>query len=427
MDDDLLPRRSTDLLLEFVEAFRVVVVGGPRQAGKTTLIQQFQESRGGSFASLDDDATLASALDDPMTFASYGDRPRVIDEVQRGGEGLVRSIKYAVDRDNSRGQFVLSGSSRFLTVPTISESLAGRAVFIELWPLSAAERTGTDVDAVDMLFDIKQVLNLKLAHHWTRAEYFELFCEGGYPEAVATRSGRSRQAWFDAYLSTVVLRDVADFADLRHANAIPRLVGLLAARSGSGLVVADLARALGIDQATVKDYLGYLDVVYLTSTLRPWSANLTSRLVKTPKVYLTDSGLAASLLKVSAADATAPGHPQAGLLTETFVLNELTRQMATSDAQATLHYYRDRDGREIDFILERRDGSIVALEVKSSGSGRSDSFKHLAWMRDKLGEKFVAGYLLHLGDTILPGGDRLATLPVSTLWGGADLLGRPST
>ena len=166
-------------LAERVAAFRVVVVNGPRQAGKTTLLNLFREDHGGSFRSLDDATTLSVAREDPTEFVRYGPSPRIIDEIQRGGDDLVLAIKYLVDRDNSRGQFVLSGSTRFLTVPTLSESLAGRAVFVDLWPFAAAERFGTPGDFCELLFAGRQSFAGSAESPWTRADYLRLICAGG--------------------------------------------------------------------------------------------------------------------------------------------------------------------------------------------------------------------------------------------------------
>nr|WP_260173383.1 ATP-binding protein [Nocardioides albus] len=399
--------------------FRIVVVGGPRQAGKTTLLRTLHAEGSGSYATLDDPTTLNTARQDPAGYASFGARPRVIDEVQRGGNDLLLAIKECADNDNSPGQFILSGSSRFLTVPTLSESLAGRAVFLDLWPLSAAERTGSVADTPAALFDPATFASRDLVSTWGRDDYFELIRSGGYPEAIRVPES-VRDAWFDSYVSTVTLRDVASFADIRNASAVPQLLGLVAARSGGQLVQGDLAKSLNLAQNTVRDYLNYLEIVFLAARLPAWSTNLSSRLIKTPKAYVTDSGLAASLLGVDESVAE-PGHPQAGQLVETLVFTELTRQLTTSTARANLNYFRDREGREVDFVLTKRDGSIVAIEVKASATAKTDSFKHLAWMRDKYGEKFRAGYVLYLGSEVRPFGDRLAAVPVSALWEGRPL------
>jgi uncharacterized protein len=412
----VVPRFALQRLRERVAAFRVVIMNGPRQAGKTTLLNVFHEDHGGSFRSLDDATTLMVAREDPTEFARYGAAPRAIDEIQRGGESLVLAIKYLVDRDDSRGQFVLSGSTRFLTVPTLSESLAGRAVFVELWPFAAAERFGAPGDFCELLFAGRQSFSGAAESPWTRTEYLRLVCAGGYPEALSIDHPTLRQGWFDGYLSTVVLRDVASFARIQHGELLPRLLGMLAARAGSQTVISDLAKDLQLNHVTVRNYLRYLDTVFLTGRVQPWSTNLNAKLVKTPKVFPTDSGLAAHLLQVDVDAMAAPGHPTAGILVETFVYAELIRLLAASDLGATLYFYRDRDGREIDFLLERRNGQVVAIEVKASSTVGSEDFRHLRWLADRLGDRFVGGYVLCLGSQTHPFGDRMMALPLSAMW-----------
>lgn len=397
------------------------MVNGPRQAGKTTLLKLFQADRGGSLRSLDDATTLRSALDDPTGFAQHGIAPRLIDEIQRGGDDLVLAIKYVVDRDDAPGQFVLSGSTRFLTVPTISESLAGRAVFVEVWPFAVAERTAAPADFCDVLFDGGDRFLDTSASPWQRDRYADLICADGFPEVLRLPTEDLRHGWFDGYLSTVVLRDVGSFAQVRHAEVIPRLLGVVAARAGGQLVLTDVAQSLQINQATARDYLTYLDTVFLIGRVAPWSSNTTSKLIKTPKIFPTDSGLAAHLLQVDADALAQPGHPQLGSLVETFAYAELTRLLAVSGLGASLYFYRDRDGREVDFILERRNGQVVGIEVKGSSSVGASDFRHLRWLRDQLGDRFAGGFVLHLGTETLPFGDRMVALPLSAMWQHRDL------
>jgi predicted AAA+ superfamily ATPase len=418
----LLQRHALAQLELCVTSFRVVVVQGPRQAGKTTLLRLFRTEQGGSMRTLDDDTTLSVAQTDPRGFAEFGAQPRMIDEIQRGGDALIRAIKYVVDQSNSRGQYVLSGSTRFLTVPTLSESLAGRAVFVELWPFSVAERVGAAADFGDRLFDtVASVADLG-GSRWTRSDYLDVITSGGFPEVVELPSGVARRLWFEAYLQTVIERDVRSFAEIHHAAVVPRMLGLLAARSGSTVVTADIARSVQLSQQTVKSYLTYLETVFLTSTCVPYSSNLTSRLAKTPKIYLTDSGLATYLAGVDAATLASPGHAALGGLVETFVFTELTRLLAASnDRGISLMYLRDRDGREVDFVLEARDGRVAGVEVKAAQTVTAADVRHLAWLRDGLGERFVAGLVFYLGAETVPFGDRLFAVPLSALWGHAGL------
>jgi predicted AAA+ superfamily ATPase len=411
-----VPRSALVRLERLVKAFRVVIVNGPRQSGKTTLVRLLLESAGGSFRTLDEDGPLGAALSDPRAFVEFGERPRIIDEVQRGGDQLVLAIKYEVDRDNSRGQFVLSGSTRFLTVPTLSESLAGRAGFVDVWPFAMTERTGVTDDIGDILLDAPAGLAQNGSSSWQRADYLNLICLGGFPEVVTMPGPQERRAWFQAYLRTVIQRDVQQFADIQHAALVPRLLGLVAARAGSTVIISDVATAVGLDQKTARNYLSYLDTVFLTIQVPAWSTNLTTKVAKTSRTYLSDPGLTAHLLGANPTSLAQPGHAALGPLVETFVATELTRLLSNQDRGVIVSHFRDRDGREIDFVLESPDGRITGIEVKGSSSVRTDDFRHLRWLRDKVGDRLSAGLVLYLGEHPLSFGDGMYGVPLSALW-----------
>lgn len=417
----LIPRNALARLIRLSPAFRVVIVNGPRQAGKTTLVRLLQEATGGSFRSLDDDATLAAAIADPREFVTYGETPRVIDEVQRGGDALVLAVKHTVDRDNARGQFVLSGSSRFLTVPTLSESLAGRAAFVDVWPFAMVERTGVTDDLAALLVNDPEALFGEATSPWMRSDYLRLVCQGGFPEAVAMDDAELRREWFRGYLRTVIQRDVRQFADIQHSAAIPRLLRLVAARTGSAAVVSDLAQSLAMDQKTIRNYLSYLDVVFLSIEVPAWSTNLSSKVAKSGRIYLADTGLAAQVMGVGPSTLALPGNAALGPLVETFVATELTKLLANHSEDLALHHFRDRDGREIDFIIEAPDGRLVGIEVKASSSVTASDFRHLRWLAEKAGDRLTAGIVLYLGEHALPFGDRMIAAPVSALWRHATL------
>src|SRR5690606_156017 len=243
-----------------------------------------------------------------------------------------------------------------------------------------------------------------------------LICEGGYPEVVTLAGGASRQAWYEGYLRTVVQRDIDSFATIQHAEVVPRLLALLAARAGSTAVLSDLARGVELAHQTTRSYLSYLDTVFLTGRLPAWGTNLSTKAVKAPKVYITDSGLAAHLLDVDAQALSRLGHPALGGLFETFVYCELLRLLAASEAPISLRHFRDRNGREVDFILERRNGLVVGIEAKASSTVTEADFRHLSWLRDRLGDRFAGGYVLYLGHEGGSFGDRLAALPLSEMW-----------
>lgn len=411
---EYVPRLAAARLGELATHLRIAMLNGPRQSGKTTLMSRYLADRGGNYRTLERADTLWAARDDPVAFASYGDPPRGIDEVQLGGDDLVRAIKVAVDADPRPGQFILSGSSRFLTIPTLSESLAGRLAFVDLWPLSMAERTGARTDTLRRLFD--DPASLASGSAWTRSDYLDCVTTGGFPEVAQITSPVARRAWCDDYLSTVINRDIRDFATLTRGDVVAKLLGLIAARAGGLAVLTDLAQGVELARDTTRNYLSYLDMVFLTVRLPAWSSSLTTRLLKTPKLYLTDTGLAAHLLRVESETIAEPGHPSLGPLVETFVLTELLKAISAGDQQIGLFHLRTADRREIDFVLEGPGGRVVAIEVKASSSPGADALRGLRWARTQLGDRFHAGVLLHLGTEAASRGDRIYSLPLSVLW-----------
>lgn len=415
-DFDLVPRHAEPVLREVLREFPVVVVNGPRQSGKTTLLHLLKVQTGGQFISLDDPAELRIAREDPVGYLAASERPLYLDEIQRAGEPLVLTIKLAVDQDRSSGSFILSGSSRFLTVPTLSESLAGRVAIVDLWPFSVAERLRRPPTFVERVFsDPADLLRIRPDQH-TRHEYMQMVCTGGFPAAVERESSAARARWFASYLRTVTSRDVRDIARIHRLEVLPRAMRLLAAMTAQELNAASVAQRLNLDEETARSYLPLLETVYLIHRIPAWSRNLTSRVVRRPKVHLTDSGLAAWLQRQSPDALARPGNPAAGTLLETFVVNELMKLTANSAEQVELLHFRERNGREVDCILETTDGRVVGIEVKAAATIDSRDFRHLAFVRDNLGDDFVAGVVLYTGGRPLPIGDRLVALPVSSLW-----------
>jgi uncharacterized protein len=414
----LVARQLKPVLEELMEDLRVVVVNGPRQAGKTTLLRQLHSARGGRFYTLDQPEIFQFVRDDPTGFITDTPRPTFIDEVQRGGDNLVRAIKIAVDTDPHPGSFVLSGSSRFLTIPTLSESLVGRAAVVELWPLSAAERAGSSPHLIDQLFADHQALRSLPASSLTRLDYLKLVCAGGFPELLRATSPRARANWFNGYLTTVVQRDIRDIAQIRKISEIPRMLTLLAGLTAQIVKASALAETLGLDPGTVTRYLSVLEQVYLIHWLPAWSNNLTARATRTPKMHFVDTGIASKLINRSPHSLAQPGTTEAGSLFESFVISELMKQAPLAQSEVQMFHYRDRDGSEIDCMLETPDRRLLGIEVKLAMSINEADIRHLRTMRDRQGERFVCGVLFYSGPYPLPFGDRLIALPASALWAG---------
>ena len=410
-------RRAKVLVEEALTDTPVVLIQGARQVGKSTLATQVLSHRKAQFLTLDTSAVLNAARSDPDSFARQNPGSILaIDEIQRAPE-LLRAIKSVVDEDRRPGQFLLTGSANLLAIPGQHESLAGRAESVSLYGLSQGEIFGGRDNLAEVLLGRNEQQLGQIGSQLTRADYLELICAGSYPEALL-RQGRRRQAWLDNYLSRIVDRDARDISRLGHLDRLPRLVRLLAANNSGELVKSRVAADSGIPESSLPGYIDLLASLYLIQVIPSWGGNLTKRVVARPKVSLLDSGLAARLSNVSP-DALIPGSPSghlAGPLFEAFVAGELRRQSTWSQNPFELFHFRDRNGLEVDLVIEDSARNIAAIEVKSSATVDARDFSGLAFMRDKTGARFSLGVVLYTGREAIRFGDRLWALPVGALW-----------
>lgn len=388
----------------------VVFLAGARQTGKSTLVQTLEG--GIDFRTFDDLGTLSSAKADPEGFvASLGERA-VLDEVQRAPE-LLLPIKASVDRNRRAGRFVLTGSANILTLPKVSESLAGRMEVLTLWPLAQAEMEGKYPAFVDACFG-GGVQHLQPAR-LDREELMERTLCGGYPEVTTRRSPEARTRWFEAYLTTLIQRDVRDLAAIEGVAHLPRLLQSVATRAGSPMNIADLGRSLGLNQVTLKRYLILLETLFLLVQLPPWFENLGKRLAKTPKLYFNDSGLLAHLLGLDR-DGMVRNPSTWGPVLENFVVMELVKMAAWSKARPSLFHMRTSTGLEVDLVMENRRRELVGLEVKAASTVSEGDFKALRLFRDSVGERLKCGVVLYAGREVLPFGSGLWAVPLQALW-----------
>ncbi len=394
----------------------MVAITGARQVGKTTLAREVLRHTTGEFLTLDDPGTLAALDGDPHTML---DRKGtlVIDEFQRGGEALLRHLKRFVDADPRKGRFLLTGSTRFLSVPTLSESLAGRIALVDLWPLSQGELACRSDRFVDRLFGRPAALRAARGEALDREDVLGRICAGGFPEVQGMRPAM-RERWYASYVRTVTQRDIPEIHGVRQVDALARLLELVATRTAQELNVASLAVATRRSEVTLAVHLALLETVHLWFRLPAWSRNLTKKVVRHAKAHFVDSGLAAHLLRVDADALAVPGSPALGPLLETFVAGELARQVGWADTPIDLRHFRDRDGLEVDIVLEARDGRVALVEVKASRTVDARDFAGIDRLGAKIGSGFVHGVVLYLGSEMMPFGPGKTALPVSALWAG---------
>ncbi len=389
----------------------VVLLNGARQTGKTTLAQELASAPESQYFTLDDAATLGLAAGDPSGFIRNLGGPVVIDEIQKAPE-LFPAIKLAVDKDRRPGRFLLTGSANVMTLPRLSESLAGRMEIIPLFPFSAGELAGHRESFVNRLFDgtmgkAKPIL--------TKEDLELRLVRGGYPEAIQRTDDDRRGAWFASYISTILQRDVRDLARVDGLHALPNLLKLLAARASGLLNLADVSRDAGLPHTTLTRYLALLETVFLVHRLPAWSPSLGKRLVKAAKLHLVDTGLACHLIGTDAKRLT-DDRSLLGKMLETFVVGELRKQLSWAAPRTALYHYRTAAGAEVDVILEKPDGSVAGVEVKASATVGTSDFAALKELRDQLGKKFVTGAVLYTGDKLIPFGDKLWLVPLPVLW-----------
>jgi uncharacterized protein len=412
-----LPRVCEEVVREYLSIFRGVVLNGPRQAGKSTLLRGMRERLGGSLLNLDNEQLLQAAIADPVAFASSGAEPRFIDEVQRAGDPLIRAVKVEVDTAPRPGRYVLAGSTRFLTTPSLSESLAGRVAVVDVWPFSQGEFESKFERFIDIVFDDPGQLRDLAVPDVDRVEYFTRVCRGGFPEPALMRTARARRAWFRSYVQGIAERDIREMARVNEPSAIISLLSYLASITAQEHNSVNTSNKTGLHRVTVNRYLELLEAVFLIHRLPAWSRNLTARFVKHAKLHLTDTGLAASLMGISPESLAKPIAPARGPLIETFIVNELAKQATWSDSPVRLHHWRISGGAEVDVVMERDDGQVVGIESKARDTVTAEDFRGLATLRDLVGPQFVQGIVLHTGrQSAIAFGDRLLSVPIAALW-----------
>ncbi|MFN7588082.1 MAG: ATP-binding protein [Planctomycetota bacterium] len=407
-------RRALATAAERLRDAQVVVLSGPRAVGKSTVLRTLAAELGREVVDLDNPSTAQAFTADPMRFL---DRPRpvLIDEYAKAPESL-DLVKALLNRDGSPGQFLLAGSTRYGSVPAIAQALTGRAQIVPVLPLSQGEITETTESFVEEL--VRGRTPALADSGLDRAAYADRVLRGGMPMALRIAGEGARQRWFDQYLQLTLDKDVAELRKVRRRVLMPRLATLVAARTAQLANTAKLGQELDLDRSTTEDYLQLLEAVFLHQQLAAWGTTLSARSAATPKLHFVDTGLAARLLRVTREQLLA-ARPQAlqqfGHLLETFVVNEIVKQTHWLDEPVAVGHWRTHDGDEVDLVLERPDGSVIAFEVKASPNVREEDARGLQALARRVGEDRCTGVILHTGKHAFRLGGALA-LPVASLW-----------
>ena len=403
----------------------VVLINGARQTGKTTLVKSLAAALTDDpgvtgYVTLDDASQLAAAEADPEGFiaflsATQSSAPVIIDEVQRLPT-LLRAIKKSVDEDRRPGRFLLTGSANVLMLPNVSESLAGRMQIVTLWPFSQGEIDGKIESFVDDIFSADVDILRGQRPNDPSDDIEQRVIRGGYPEVVSRKDHARRRAWFESYLTTILQRDVRDIADIEGLTQLPRLLSLIATRLMTVSNYSELSRSIGLPNTTLKRYLTLLEATFLLQLLQPWHVNAGKRLVKSPKMLLTDSGLAAYLTGYNPNEGPRTRNTAFGPLLENFVAMELRKQITWSNLKPSLYFFRTHSGSEVDLVIESPSGDIVTVEVKSAASVSASDFRGAKLIREMVPDQFRRGIVLYRGTDVVRFADDLFGVPVRRVY-----------
>ncbi len=391
----------------------VIVINGARQTGKTTLCKQLVKHQifDGDYITFDNPALLKAAKDDPLGFLRSRPQHIILDEIQKAPELLI-CIKQMVDEDRKNRRYILTGSANVMNLPKVSDSLAGRIEIHNLWPLSQSEIKGHKSNFLENLVSDKKFTGHQTP--WNDIAY--MLESGSYPEALERTNQHRRISWFNAYINSILQRDIKELTNIEGLLEIPNLLSLIAGRAGGLLNFADLSRGAKIPQTTVKRYYSLLLNIFMIVEIPPWTPNLEGRFVKSPKTYLGDTGLLCYLQNINAEHITEYKR-DAGSILESFVVMEIVKQLGWSDIALKAYHFRTHKGQEVDLLLEDRNRNIYGIEIKSSETPNNHDFKGLKALQSLMPDKFKKGIVLYTGEHFFGGfGDNMYAVPLSSLW-----------
>lgn len=405
-------RNCKPMLQKALKRSPVVLLNGARQVGKTTLAMECAQEQEFTYLTLDNETIYLAAKSDPMGFIAQIKKPVIIDEIQRVPE-LFLAIKMDVDQHRTPGRYLLTGSANPLLIPRLGDSLAGRMEIIELMPLSQGELIGITETFIDTAFSPTGVFDAP-KKALSKNDLYHAILTGGYP-LVQNKSEEDCLAWMHAYMNLILQRDIKDLAHIEKVTELPNLLRILSARASNLLNSAEVARECKMVTTTVHRYMALLETIFLITLRQPWHSNIILRYVKSPKLFLVDTGLLAYLLGIDMNRALADSG-QMGKVIENFIVMELLKQITWCKTKPSLYHFRTAEGKEVDIILENRAGQLVGIEVKSAGKVTPDDFKGLKFIQEKFPNKFLKGIVLYGGSDVIPFGNNLFALPINSLW-----------
>lgn len=395
-----------------------MILTGPRTVGKSTLLAGLGREFDRTVFDLDQPDARAAAAADPGFLVS-GREPVLIDEFQHAPE-VLDAIKAELNRDTRPGRFVLTGSTRYTVLPQAAQSLTGRAHVIHVLPLSQGELDGRRERFIELVWQgLERLLATAPVRPCTRDEYVNRVLAGGFPMILQRQTTRARTSWFADYVNLVVMRDVLDIARVRQREALPGLLRQLAAQTGQLLNITKAGQAAGLETSTANRYTTLLEAAFMIQRLPAWGETLGKRLSAHPKVHVIDSGLAGWLLGLSAAKINSRSPAvltEFGHLIETFAVGEILKQVSWSDEVTTASHFRTETGDEVDLVLETWDGRVAGFEIKAGTRIKDPDLNGLRLLRDRLGDRFVGGFVFNLGELAYRKEEKIAIMPLCTLW-----------
>lgn len=403
-------------LLQILGASPVVFLNGPRQSGKSTLVQAMaKEEYPAEYVSFDNPMQMATAVNTPESFLKEPKGSLIIDEVQLVPE-IFRPLKIVVDQlrqeygSKTNGRFLITGSANILALPKLSDPLVGRMNVLTLYPLSCAEALGGTGDFIGRLF------NKEFKADSGELKLTEVISISTFPE-ISGAGVHKQTSWFDGYLTTILQRDVRTLAEISKISTLPNLLRIIANRVGGLVNEADIARDAGLNHVTSRSYKTLFKMLFITFELTPWYRNIGKRLVKAPKGYLIDTLLLCYLLGYELDD-LAKNRPELfGHVFENFVATELLKLMSFQNKRMDLFHFRTSDNKEVDFVIEKTNGQLAAIEVKHRDYLSNSDFKGLRELQQLTGDDFISGIILYRGQDVVPFGQNLWAVPINNLWG----------